>query len=79
MYNEKNYVMTDAIRSNVTELMFRGRIDLVYDSKLIQKIYNDCEFLDERLQRLEEECNDWRKKYMKLKFQTRKVTEEEES
>lgn len=74
MYFGDPYVMTDAIKSNVTELYFGSDADFLEQSKMIQTIYADCDKLQIRLKDLEEEVSDYRRKYIKLKVELNKAT-----
>lgn len=79
MYNAEPYVLTDAIKANVTELYFGSDADWLEEADLIQRIYRDCEFLKEKLKILESERNKLRKDYMRLKYSNHTTSKEEES
>ena len=76
MYDAENYVLTDAVKANVTELYFGRDADRGEQAKLILRIYRDCNFLKEKLNELEDERDDWRRKYIKLKYEKHKEGEE---
>ena len=74
MYIGEPYVLTDAIKANVTELYFGSDADFLEQSKMIQAIYTDCDMLQMKLENLEEDVKNWRYKYYKLKIECNKLT-----
>ena len=79
MYDAEPYVMTDAIKANVTALYFGSDADWLEEAKTIQQIYSDCDRLKERIASLEDDVDHWRRSYMKLKIELNKVSNKEES
>lgn len=79
MYDAEPYVMTDAIKANVTSVYFGDSADWLEEANTIQQIYSDCDRLKERIASLEDDVNHWRRSYMKLKIELNKVSNKEES
>jgi hypothetical protein len=73
MYNAENYNMLDAIKANVMEFAYSE--DSLEDANILERIFADVEGLRIRLNDLEKEVRDYRRRAIKAEIELRKLTD----